>query len=375
VKAKACLFVACVFSGLHVSALSGQESRAQGAPDPHVEAVKRALAAKQEEIAGSLVTPCKDRVEAVMKPQVEHDTTCDCFPSESARQEQLANDNRVKEQSLARCGLKGLDAQTAYIDEREAAVRTHLRDMIQKFQAQASEYESWGGDAERGEKEARDKIGQMILANAIEAMIGDIIKTDEKEMTRRIDEVVEHARGLRDVRRVRTGQLKELVVALRQELAGKSKAEAKQIILGELRATKLAAGDVSAVEKRLAKGFANASVPRDDEPSAEQKTQFYLEGEYSNLLTAIDIVGRHGVKDAKVFARAAGVLAFAPDAIDTAAILYNASAIEDNLSGLDKLREAAEQQRTALSLEMKVLVARRQAIATERSNIAQNAKP
>jgi hypothetical protein len=375
VKTKACLFVIWVFSGLHVSALGGQDGRAQDDPDPQAEAVKRALLAKQAEIAGSVVTPCRDRVQAVIKPQIEHDRTCDCFPSESERQVQLTKDHRAEEQALARCDLKGLDVQSAFIDEREGLVRAHLRDMIQKFQGQASAYESWGGDAERGGKEAQDKIGQMLVSNAIEAMIGDMIKTDEKEMTQRIDEVVKHAQGLRDVRRVRTGELKGLVVAMRKELAGKSKVEAKQIILNKLGEMKLAVADVTTVEKRLAKGFADASVPRDDEPFAEQKTQSYLEGEYANLLSITDIAARHGVKDAKVFARAAGVLAFAPDAIDAAAILYNASAIEDNVSGLDKLREAAEQQRAALSAEMKVLVAQRRAIAAERSKIAQSASP
>ena len=150
VRATACLFIALVVSGLPIFALGRQDGRAPDKPDPQEEAAKRTLAAKQAEITRGVVTPCKGRAEGIMKPQIEHDSTCDCFPSNSERQEQLAKDYRVEAQALARCDLKGLDAQTAYIDEREAAVRAHLREMIQKFQGQASAYQAWGGDAERG---------------------------------------------------------------------------------------------------------------------------------------------------------------------------------------------------------------------------------
>lgn len=375
VKLTGNLFTAGQVVALAIVSFCGKDFPADNTTDARVAAVKRALAAKEEQIATNVVTPCKDRAQAIVQPQIEHDKTCDCFASETDRQEQLARDRRMLEQALARCDLKGLDAQTEYIDERETTVRASLRDMMDKFRDQANAYASWGGDAERGQKEAQDKIAQMILANAIEAMIGDIINTDEKELNRRIDELAKHAQGLRDVRRVRTGELKELVMTMRQELAGKSKAEAKQIILKNLDATKLATGDVVALEKRLAKGIGDASVPRDDEPSAEQTTEAYLESQYATFLTSLDIAGRNGVKDARVFAKTAGLLAFAPDAIDTAAILYNASAIEDNISGLDKLRAAAERQREDLSAEMKELITQRQALAARRNHISQTTAP
>jgi len=352
-----------------------EPGRAQGQPNLQLEAMDRSFAAKRAQIVTSVVTPCKDRAEALAGPEEEHEKHCDCFESEAKRQESLSTLHRVTQQALVRCDLIGLDAQIAYIDQREAALRDGLRDMVGKFRAQASAYESWGVDAERGKKEAQDKIGQILIANTAGAMVDDIVDANDELITSRLDDLTKHAESLRDVRRVRTGELKEIVAAMKQELTGKSKAEARQIIVSELNASKLAVDDSADVEKRLAKYIVDASIPRDDEPSAEEKTQSYLEGDYSTLLTAIHVAANHGVKDAKIFATAAGVLAFAPDAIDTAAILYNASAIGDNLSGLDSLRAASEQQRAALSAEFKMLVARRREIETKRSSIAPAVKP
>jgi hypothetical protein len=76
-----------------------------------------------------------------------------------------------------------------------------------------------------------------------------------------------------------------------------------------------------------------------------------------------------------MFSKAAGILAFAPDAIDAAAILYNASAVGDNLSGLEQLRAAAEQQRLGLSAEMTTLVHERQAVSAERTVVERAGGP
>jgi hypothetical protein len=366
VKAKILVLLGCVSIVLQVKA------RPQVLSDPQLDAARQSFANKQKEILSNVVAPCRDRAEALANREEERQKHCDCFGSQTEQNESLATLHRVTKQAFVRCDLKGLDAQIGYIDQREGAVRATLRDMISKFRANAGAYESWGEDAEKGRKEAQDKISQIVISTTFTAMVGDLTETNEKAMRARVDEVARHAKRLRDVRRARTGELRDLVVAMRKELTGKSQAEAKRIVTDYLNAANVAIADVGSIEKRLADGM--TKFPREDDPSAEEKTQSYLEGDYANLLTAIEIAANHGLKDARVFARAAGILAFAPDAIDAAAILFNAAAVGDNISGLDKLRGAAEQQRATLDAELRILVEQRHEIAAKRGDLAQATK-
>ena len=342
-------------------------------PNPSVAITTHAIEAKRAEITRTVVAPCKDPAESTAKRALEHYKTCDCFSNEAERQKTLDAIRLALQQTLARCDVQGLDALLAYIDQREAEVRSKLREAIRTFQAQSSSFTSWGSSAASGEKEAQDKIGQLIVSQSLGAMVDNIIDMNEEELTKRLDGVVSHAESLRDVRRVRTGDLKQFVLALKSELAGMSKAQAKEFVLDELREAQLAVKDAALVEKRVSAGVIDASIPRDNDPSAEEKTQAYLAGGYATLLTDIRVLANHGVKDAKMFSAAAGILAFAPDAIDAAAILYNASAIGDNVSGLDSLSNAAEQQRAALSAEMTTLVAQRRVVSGERVRAKQAA--
>jgi hypothetical protein len=355
--------------------LRAQTTGSQGAADPYVAAVLRAFETKRTEIATTIVGPCKDKANKIAQPAIEHFTTCDCFSNEDERQKALAALRLAAQQSFTKCDLQGLDAQLAYIDQREVAVRAALLDAMRKFEAQSASFALWGKDANSGLKQAQDKIGEILVSGTVGAMVDNIIDVDKEQATQSVEKVIAHAESLRDVRRARTGELYQEVIAMKSELAGTSKAQAKQIILSDLGDTRLAINDVALVEKQVSDAVVKANIPRDEDPSAEEKTNAFLGTEYATLLTGVGVLANHGVKDAKMFSKAAGILAFAPDAIDAAAILYNASAVGDNLSGLEQLRAAAEQQRLGLSAEMTTLVHERQAVSAERTVVERAGGP
>jgi len=370
---RAMISLASIAFGVTVLIAMAFVAGAQETTDTYEAIEMRAFLAKRADITTTLVIPCKASQEAVIQPAVQHYTTCDCFPKEDDRQAALADLRLAEQRALGQCELNGLDAQLSYINRREAAVRDGLRDMVRKFQAQTSSFESLGSDAAEGKSEAEKKIGEMIISNGVGAMVDTIVDTNTEEEAKRIEEMIAHAKSVNVVRSVRTGELEDVVKAMKSELTGKSKDEAKQIVLSKLRAAQKSIKDVAALDKQLSERIVNVSIPRDDEPSSEERTQAYLTGGYAALLTDIKIMANHGVTGVKALEPATGVLALAPDGIDAAAILYKASALGDNLSGLEQLRAAAERQRIVYMAEMSVLVDEHHAIDAERARTKQAA--
>ena len=337
---------------------------AQTVPVNYSQVVEHRLAEKKKEVDTNVVAPCKGAVETQVKSEETREKTCGCIPT-SELEKSLQRLHQAKDHDVARCDIKGADAELEYINEQEQAHIAHLRALGAQFQQEINGFETSANDAEKGHDEAVKKAEEIGLGYIAQ----QILALTPKENTDRIDSMTKRADQLVDPRRVRGGDLKAWVVALRQQLAGKSNAEAKAVILESLRRSE----DVAQIHKQIIGDLAR-TLPQDGRAVPEEAMRSVLDESYGTIMTGVEIAKDHGVKLAVLLGKATTLLAYAPDAIDTADLLYRSNVLETNLVGLDQLRAAAEEQRNIAEKELKVLVHERRTLEDQRSKFQEKMK-
>jgi hypothetical protein len=349
---------AALLAGLLVPAMAAvaqaQDQACKAGPQLRAVTALEARLAKERTQAGQAVAQCVADVEARTAKGVQEIN--DCGPCSAADKEQnLAQLREIKERTLKKCQSKRVEAESASLAREKATHLARQRQLRDQFQGLTRGYGSWGKDAQAGFDDTEKKIGELVLMPVFAVMA-----TQPNEVAlERVDELRARTSSLRDVRRVKTGELREFVVSIQGELRGKSKDQAKRIVFDRLRGERRYIEDLSTVEERLAPFMARATLSDDAKGATEHELAPALEVSYQAILGGTEIAYTHGVKAVGSLAKAAGVLALFPDMIDAAVLLLRGHAGQANLDGLDQLQAAAELQRSVTACELQVLIAAR----------------
>lgn len=303
-----------------------------------------ALVSKKAEVESTVVKPCKTKKENLIAPERERLKECDKCKG------QLPQLAIIEKQALARCDIAGIDERIADVDERKDAVIARLGTLIKQFQQQTQSNEVLSDEIKDGEIEAKTTfteaaVGQTmdkLLNWAPEKQIG-LIKAAEGRLTE-----------VRAPSRVINGELGAFVVEMKAELAGKSKAEARAIILARLDKVKLLVAGVKTVN--LAQGEIashNLDKVMGVRPDA---TGEVLDVAYASLVTGLQIVEDQSAKSVATIVKLNHVLGYAQDTVKISAVFGNLYQLQQNVDGLSSLAAAAENQRKTAKSELDYLV-------------------
>ncbi len=276
-----------------------------------------ALVSKKAEVESTVVKPCKTKKENSIAPERE----------------------RLKERSECRGQLP----QLAIIEKQALARYEVLSDEIKdgEIEAEATFTEAAVG-------QTMDKL----LNWAPDKQIG-LIKSAEGRLTE-----------VRAPSRVINGELGAFVAEMKAELAGKSKAEARAIIVARLEKVELLVAGVRSLN--LAQGQI-ASHNLDKVMGAKPNvTGEVLDMAYASLVTGLQIAEDQSAKSVAAIVKLNHVLGYAQDTVRISAVFGNLYQLQQNVEGLSSLAAAAESQRKTAKLELDYLVRVRGELVGER---------
>ncbi len=302
-----------------------------------------ALASKKAEVESTVVEPCKTKKEDLIAPKREAARECDKCSAQLAI---------IEKQALARCDIAGINERIADVDERKDAVIARFETLARQFQQQAQSNEVLSDEIKDGETEAEATFAEALVGQTMDKLLnlapGKQIK------------LIEAAEGrLSEVRapsRVVKGELGAFVAEMKAELAGKSKAEAKAIIVARLEKVKLLVAGVRTVN--LAQGqIASQNLDRviGAKPNVTGEA---LDVAYASLVTGLQIAKEQSAKSIATIAsdHVLAVLGYAQDTIKISEVFGNLYQLQQNVEGLSSLAAAAESQRKTAKLELDYLV-------------------
>jgi hypothetical protein len=320
-----------------------------------------ALESKNAEVESTVVKPCKTRREKLIAAKKKELEVC-C-------REQLPQLAIIERQTLASCDIDGIDERIAYVDERKDAVIARLETLVTQFQQKAQSNEVLTDEIRDGETEAE--------ATFTEAAVG---QTMDKLLNWTPDEQVELIKAaeerLKEVKRpssVVKGELGAFVAELKAELAGKSRAEARAIIVAKLENAKLlVAGvrSVNAAQGQIASHNIGKVMGAKPDVTGE-----VLDATYASVVTGLQIAADHSAKSVATIIKYNRVLAYAQDTVKIAAVFGNLSQLEQNVDALSSLTTAAESQRKTAKSELDYLLKVRGELVEKRHEAEQAASP
>lgn len=359
---------------LAVGSLWSQTSADQASPDGVVVAkttvresppasLVRAIENKKAEIASTVVEPCKKKKEDMIAPERKRMEPCpDC-------QGQLAQLAIVEKQAKIRCDVSGLDQRIVDIDERKGAVIDRFKTLVDRFRQQAQSNQVLSDEIKDGETEAivtfKEAAAGQIMDKLLNGLPNDQIKM--------IQAAEERMGGVKAVSRVTKGELGAIVAEMKAELAGKSKAEARAIIVAKLEKVKEIVADV-----RIANSAQGLIVSHNLDKVLGAKpdvTGDMLNAAYAGLVTSVQIAKDQSSASLANIVKLNSVLGYAQDTIKISAVFGNLYQLHQNVDGLSSLAAAAENQRRTAKMELDYLVQVRADLVRQRDEANRAAGP
>ena len=313
-----------------------------------------ALESKKAAVESTVVKPCKTKNEKLIALERQREQNC---PECGVQLAQLAI---IERQALARCDIAGIAERIADVDERKNAVIARLETLTKQFQQEAQSTEGLSNEINDGEIEAEATFTEAAAGQTIDKLLN---LAPDKQI-----ELITVAEGrLKDVKapsRVIKGELGAFVAEMKAELTGKSKAEARAIIVARLEKVKLLVAGVKGLN--LAQGRI-ASHNLDKVMGAKPNvTGEVLDAAYASLVTGLQIVADQSAKSVATIVKLNHVLAYAQDTVKISAVFGNLYQLQQNVDGLSSLAAAAESHRKTAKLELDYLVKVRRELVEER---------
>lgn len=316
-----------------------------------------ALGAKATEVDTVVVGPCKEKREkAIAVERMREENCAEC-------REQLPQLAIVEKQALARCEVKGLGERIADVDERIDEVVSRLKNLTSTFEQQASSNEKLSDEIREGETEAE--------ATFTEALAGQILDQVLNAAPEKQIELVAASENrlltVKDARRVTKAELGVFVAEMKAELVGKSKAQARALIVARLERAKLLADGIRGVN--FASGeIANHNLDKvvGNRPSLSGEL---LDGAYGALVVSLNIAKDQSIEKLQTIVKYNRVLGYASDTVKIGAVFGNIYQLEQNIDGLATLARAAESQRKIAKSEIDYLVQTRKTLAAQRDEL------
>ena len=320
-----------------------------------VAALVAAVENKAADVYATIVVPCKDKKEKIIEVERRREESC------SECQAELPQLMIVERQALARCDVEGYDARIADVDARMGKVIAQLQNLILKFKQQAQSNESLSEEIKEGETEAE--------ATFTDAAVGKVMDwvfnlPPDKQIAL-IEAAENRLKDVKDVRRVTKDELGAFVLKMKAELAGKSKTQARAIIVTKLENAKLLADGIKGVN------FASGQIASRNIDkligTRSNVTGELLDGAYGALVTGLQITAEQSAKKVQLLITSSHVLGYAQDAIKISAVFGNLYQLQQNIDGLSSLTKAAERQRKIANSEINYLVQKRQILVEQRN--------
>lgn len=341
------------------AALVAQTSVSERPPDWLVAAIE----SKKADVESTVVKPCRTQKETLITTERQREQNCpECGG-------QLAKLAIIERQALARCDIAGIDERIADVDERENTVIARLETMIKQFQREAQSNEVLSDEIKEGEIEAEATFTEAAVGQTMDELL-NWAPAKQIELLEAAEE------GLKEVRapsRVTKGELGAFVAEMKAELAGKSKTEARAIIVARLEKVKLLVAGVKSVN--LVQGRI-ASHNLDQVLGAKPNvTGEVLDATYASLVTGLQIVADQSAKSVATISKLNRILGYAQDTVKIGAVFGNLHQLRQNVEGLSSLAAAAESQRKTAKLELDYLVKVRRELIEERGEALHVAGP
>lgn len=331
----------------------------------------RLIRERAESEGRAVADTCIRKVAVQLDEEKDREVHCDCPISPAERLASIRKLEEVGRQAKVRCEIKGVDAQIAFIRKTEDEHLARLKQILERFQGQVGGFEAWGDEAKRGLEEAYRKIDDLELGT----LASELTAAGTEATERHLESMFEKAALMRDPRHARIGELKQFINTLRAGVRGKTRDEAKRIILGRLEGARREVGDFAGISEHLAGRLAPAVLLTHGENPSWELLRSSLDESYAGILLAVQFAEEHGSRAVSSLGKAAGVLGFLPDMIDAASILYRASVVGCNLDGLEQLRSAAESGRKIQQQDLAALAGMRSDLDRKRQELAQETQP
>jgi hypothetical protein len=323
--------------------------------DPPPSSFVAAVESEAADVDATIVKPCKNKKEKIIGAERQREESC------SECQAQLAQLAIVERQALARCDVEGYDARIADLDARTGKVIAQLQNLVLKFKQQAQSDEDLSEEIKKGETEAE--------ATFTEAAVGKVmdwvLNLPPDKQIALIEAAEERLKDVKDVRRVTKGELGAFVLEMKAELAGKSKAQARAIIVTKLENAKLLADGIKGIN--VASGqIASHNIDK-IMGTRPDVTGELLDSAYGALVTGLQITAGQSAEKLKLLIASSHVLGYGLDAVKIGAVFANLSQLQQNVDGLSSLTQAAESQRKIAKSEIDYLVQKRRVLVEQRN--------
>lgn len=257
-------------------------------------------------------------------------------------------------------------AVEAALDQTSATQRrtmAELQTLQTQFRTQVTGFESWQRDAESGLHSTREQIRQAFPGGAAAA----IIDGTEARLISRLDLVLQRVKASRSVRHVRLEEVREYVLRLRRALEGKTKAQARSIVLDAIDAERLAIRDAAAVTN-----FGVDVALRAPPVVGARTADADLHDAYAAMVTVLKIRANHAVKIAQRFANVLGFVALVPSMMDAAFLMWETHIDKINIDALQQLNDLARQRQADASAAMTQTVRDRTELERIRTELKQS---
>jgi site-specific recombinase len=316
----------------------------------------RAVENESGDVYAKVVFPCRDTKEKVIAAERQREESC---PECQGQLPQLAI---IEKQAMARCDVKGYDVRIADVDARMDAVIGRLKSLVGAFEQQARSNEVLTGEIKEGETEAEATFTEA----AVGQIMDGVLNWAPERQIEKIDLAEEVMKRGRNVKYVTRGELGEFVSEIRAELRGKSKQQARAILVARLERAKLLADGIRSVN--FASGqVANQNIDKafgvKSDVSAER-----LDRAYGAVVTSLQIVEDQSANKLKAMADLCHVLGYSQDAVKIRIVFANLNQLEQNVDGLSSLTRAAESQRKIAKSEIDYLVQKRRILVEQRND-------
>lgn len=315
---------------------------------------------KKSDVEAAVVKPCKAKNEELIAPTRVAAKPCDKCSAQLAI---------IEKQALARCDIAGLNERIADVDERKDAVIARFETLARQFQQQAQSNGVLSDEIKDGETEAE--------ATFTEAAVGQVTDKLLNWAPDKQIELIKAAEGrLSEVRapsRVVKGELGAFVAEMKSELAGKSKAEARAIIVARLEKVKLlvaGVGTVNLAQAQIASHNLDKVMGVKPDVTGEM-----LDTAYASLITGLQIAEDQSAKRVASIVKLNPVLGYAQDTIKISEVFGNLYQLHQNVEGLSSLAAAVESQRKTAKWELDYLVKVHGKLVKERDEAQQIAGP
>lgn len=304
------------------------------------------------------VQKCTQKIDEKAQQGFESIDSCgEC--NEEVKQNNRAQLERIANRARLKCMLSGLDAKIAFVDEERKAKIAVLKKLRDQYILQVKNYEEWNAEIKKNLDDALKQLLQTSFSIVTDALLDGT----EKEVDQKIDKLISKVGKYKDARRFKDKDLRIFLHGMRQELRGKSKEEAKAIILDRLEAVKREIHDIDRLKD--ANDITDAINVLEADP-ADDKFREKFEAAYKLIITGSELVKEHSAKALGALSKGLGVIALAPDAMNAGFLVWTASIDNANIVALDGLRDASTQKLQILSRDISDIISRENELKQER---------